>query len=168
MVAIAQQKRQAHEAEPARRFPPAVDRLLADRLQGRRICVVVDDPDYARGMKELVSGMLSGGPRGGDLRILNWSTFVSVLPEIRADIVVALSPRDLAARLPLLEEGLFPFREKNPSAIFMVNNLHSPLAQASVRLERLRSLSLIDHVEAGFLFFPNLVHMCADALDAKV
>jgi len=168
MAATAQQIRQLRQEKPTGRFIPSVDRLLADKLKGRSVCVIIDDVDYIGGMKGIVEGILGGVSGSADLRVFNWSSFMCVLPDIRADLVVALSPRDLHARLEPLESGLFCFRKNNPGSVFIINNLHNPSTAASVRLARLRSLSMVDHVEAGFIFFPNLVHIGADALDAKV
>jgi hypothetical protein len=147
---------------------PLEDRAVSDKLKGRTVCIVIDDADYLGGMKELVHTMLGPISQTADVQILNWSTFLAILPELRADLVVALSPRELGTHLPGLERGLQSFRKSNSRAIVMMNNLHSPAAPASERLGRLQDGSLLDHVEQGFTFFPILVQQGAQALDAKV
>jgi len=147
---------------------PLEDRTVSDKLKGRSVCIVIDDVDYMGGMKELVHTMLGPVSQSADVRILNWSSFLAILPELRADLVVALSPRNLGTHLPDLERGLLSFRKSNSRAVVMMNNLHSPAAPASERLGRLREGSLLDHVEQGFIFFPILVRSGAQALDAKV
>jgi hypothetical protein len=159
------------ESRKAPLFPksaPLEDRNLTEKLRGRRACIVVDDADYANGMKDLVEGMLGRAMLSSEITILNWSSFLCVLPEIKSDLIVLLSPRELSSRLPDFETGIGEFRKSNPCAVVMMNNLHSPAAPASERLRRLGREGLVDHIEQGFLFFPHLIHQAADALDAKV
>ncbi len=156
-------------AAPERvRGTPIEDRALMDKLKGKRVCIVVDDTDYLNGMKDLVEGMLGRALLVSETRVLNWSSFLCILPDMRADLVVLLSPRDLGSRLEGLESGIMEFRKANPHAVVLMNNLHSPAAPASVRLHDLRRGGLMDHIEQGFTFFPHLIHQAADALDAKV
>jgi hypothetical protein len=150
------------------RSVPLEDRATSQKLQGKSVCIVIDDADYAAGMKELVQTMLGPISDSASVSIVNWSTFLAILPEMRADLVVALSPRDLKMRLPDLESGLLGFRKANAGAVVLMNNLHSPAASASEGLGRLLKDSLLDHVEHGYTFFPILVHQGAQALEAKV
>jgi hypothetical protein len=147
---------------------PLEDHMVSDKLKGRSVCIVIDDVDYLGGMKELVHAMLGQLNDTAHVSILNWSTFLAVLPDLRADLVVALSPRDLKDHLPALERNLPCFRKSNAGAVVLMNNLHSPASPASERLGRLRADSLLDHVEQGYIFFPILVHSGAQALEAKV
>jgi len=150
------------------RSVPLEDCTVSEKLRGKAVCVVIDDADYIAGMKELVHTMLGPITDSANVTILSWSTFLAILPEMRADLVVALSPRDLKTRLPDLERGLLGFRKSNSGAVVLMNNLHSPAAPASERLGRLLANSLLDHVEHGYTFFPLLVHQGAEALEAKV
>jgi hypothetical protein len=150
------------------RSVPLEDRAVSDKLKGKSVCIVIDDADYAGGMKELVHTMLGPISGSASVSILNWSTFLAILPEMRADLVVALSPRELQSHISGLETGLQSFRKSNSGAVVLMNNLHSPAAPASGRLEGLQAKSLLDHVEHGFTFFPILVQQGAQALDAKV
>lgn len=150
------------------RSVPLEDRATSQKLKGKSVCIVIDDADYVSGMKELVHTMLGPISESARVTILNWSTFLAILPEMRADLVVALSPRDLKTHLPDLELGLLDFRKANSGAVVLMNNLHSPAAPASEGLGRLLAGSLLDHVEHGYTFFPILVHQGAQALEAKV
>lgn len=144
------------------------DRALSEKLKGRTVIVVVDNQDSSNGMKDLVSAMLGPISESATVRILNWSEFLSVLPALKADLIVALSPRELSIFLPLLKDGLADFRRQNCGSVVLMNSLHCPAAPVSAGLDKLLSSSLLDHVEYGYTFFPILVHRGAEALHQKV
>ncbi len=146
---------------------PTEDRNLADRLKGKRICIVIDDKDYVQ-MRELVAGVLGHATETAQVTLCGWSTFLLLLPSLKKDLVVVLSPRELAGGFEAFEKGLSAFRRDNPRAIVVMNNLHSPASPQACLLAGLREAKVIDHIEHGFTYFPKLIHQGVSALEAKV
>ena len=100
--------------------------------------------------------------------IVPWSELVSSLADQKNDIMLILSPRNLADDFDRFEARLRAFKERNPASVVVMNNLHSPLSLQTALLETLKSASLVDHIEQGFAFFPVLLQNGAERLEAKV
>ncbi|MEW6036099.1 MAG: hypothetical protein AB1529_05790 [Candidatus Micrarchaeota archaeon] len=150
----------------AERFP-SEDRNLADKLAGRRICIVIDDKDYVQ-MREIVAGVLGHATETAQVTMCGWTSFLLLLPSLQKDLVVVLSPRELVAGFAEFEKGLAQFRRSNPGAVVVMNNLHSPASPQACLLKGLCEAKSIDHIEQGFTYFPKLIHHGVSALEAKV
>lgn len=143
---------------------PLQERSLSSRLQGKTVCIALDNEDFDR-LRVVVNDVLSQCLSCGTFRITGWSGLLRNLPSMSEDLLIIMSPRSLAADFESFEKGLFCFKTRNPHSAVVMSNLHSPAAEAS---QRLASLSGIDHIEQGFTFFPVLLHIGAERLDEKV
>jgi hypothetical protein len=146
---------------------PSEDRNLADKLAGRRVCIVIDDKDYVQ-MREIVAGVLGHATETAQVTMCGWSSFLLLLPSLQKDLVVVLSPRELVEGFAAFEKGLSQFRRSNPGAVVVMNNLHSPASPQALLLAGLKEAKAIDHIEQGFTYFPKLIHHGVSALEAKV
>jgi hypothetical protein len=153
-------KLQAVQPKPFKR-EPLVE--MPNILHGRRAVVVIDDPDFNK-MKGLVKDMLGPDDRAG---AASWSELLDVLPRLRADILLVMSPRKAVDSLDALAKGLEIFRESNPSADVILINLHNPLTESGMMLNDLMVRGLVDKVENGFEFFPRILEKAAKEQDAS-
>jgi len=126
-----------------------------DRLRGKTACIVFDDRDYegfSRTLRDFVDAPC-------DIQTIRWSELYSALPHLDTDILLIMSPRKLNGEFPDFRRALERFRDRNPTSVVSMNNLHSPVARETEKIESLTGL--IDHVEHGFTYFPQLLELSA-------
>lgn len=126
-----------------------------DRLSGKSACIVFDDNDFegfTKMMREFIEPSCT-------LKALRMSEIYNTIPGMEADILVIMSPRKLNGNFPDFQKALSLFRQRNPDAFIALNNLHSPAAEETAKMDSLKGI--VDHVEHGFAYFPQLLQVSA-------
>jgi hypothetical protein len=159
----------AQEAKPLQVVPngfrdkqPLCD--MPNRLKGLRACVVFDDKDHKK-MSELLRELI--GP-DDKIRIGAWWSFIDMLPHIDENILLIFSPRKLNGNFPDLKEALARFRENRPDARVVLINLHNPKTEAAKKLNSLKADNLVDEIEHGFAYFPDVLQRSAEKQQKRV
>ncbi len=139
------------------------ERNLPDKLAGRSVCYVIDDADFPV-LSEIARNVLGFAASMAEIRVVSWSDWLKGGYAGKSDILLLSSPRDLACMHPEFGRCLAEFRKANPGAFVIMNNLYCPGAEQTMLLAEFRALSLIDHIEQGYCYFPLMLHYAADRL----
>ena len=159
-------------AEPAARIPSdrpsgfqyrpplAADRLLSDILFGKKVCIIIDDVDHDQ-MKKMAHDLF--GKEIG-LNLLPWSSVSGQLPDVRADVLVIISPRTLSEGFEFLPRMLEQFKKDNPGSTTVMSNLHHMHSKETEFARQLGKTSLVDFLGEGYTPLTTLFDKAAQSL----
>lgn len=144
-----------------------LQRNLADSLKGKRICVVIDGPDFDP-MSIRVSDLLSEHVQfAKSTEITSWSTFIETLPSFQADIVIIFSPRSLDSDSARFESGLEPFKKSNPESFVAIASLHRPESIAGKKLAQLLTVGHIDAILGAPISCVSFLASCVESIESR-